>query len=372
MKNIPIPSENRTQNIMLDVFRAFAVLLVLKSHWLYFDLNLFGSFKEPYEIYNNFENYILHVYRFIHPGVLMFIVLSGFIIHYTNTASNKSADLRWSLRFILRRFARLYPIFIIALISGYLVQYYLYKELDGFDWDILWQNSIFLYGLQYVHPPAINNILVTVESEFWLYVVYAIIFKYLTNKKRWYALIFVCFLIWFFNVDSNISTTSSVGNVIYWNKHNLIAFLLYWFMGAFAAEIAKTQDTNKISWLAPLCAFLLVLAILPFEKALFSWHMFNELFMALTWSLLLIKLSKIQFDNFLTRLFAKIGQAGYSIYAFHMCLFMLFTSKYMQENYGGYANPYLVFVYTIIICLSIYYLFEKPLHLKTKQLFRPV
>lgn len=354
---------------MLDVFRAIAVLLVIKVHWLYFDLNLLGRFKDYFLKYQNIENYILYSNRFVHPGVLMFIVLSGFIIHFTNKVAPEQASLKWSGKFILRRFARLYPIFMLGLILGFLVQHFFYAELTSLDLDKFWQNSLFIYGLQYIQQPVINNILVTVESEFWLYVLYAIVFRFLTNKTRWTIFLMICFSVWVYNIQENIATTASIGTLIYWNQHNLIAFLLYWFMGAFAAEVAKKIDVNKLSWLAPLSVILFVVATIPHQPKHVTWYMFNECMMAFAWALLLIKLSRITANNFMIRGFAKIGQAGYSIYATHMCLFMFFTSSYMSTHYADFLHPTYVLIYTLLIAFNIYYLVERPLHLKTKKLF---
>lgn len=179
---------------MLDVVRAIAVFLVLKSHWNYFDIEKLGWFKEYLTTYSKYETYFLLNNRFIHPGVLIFIVLSGFIIHYTNKTSVTDADCKWSLLFILKRFARIYPVFILALTAGLAVQHFFYQRLTHYDLNVFLYNAFMLYGLDYIQPPAVNNILVTIQSEFWLYAFYGIIFRFLTNSVAGRAYLYLLLL----------------------------------------------------------------------------------------------------------------------------------------------------------------------------------
>lgn len=364
-----VSNTNANQIETLDIVRGLAVLLVLKSHWLYFDTKFFGWFEEYFLKYRKIEDYILFSNRYVHPGVLIFIVLSGFIIHYTNKTLPYQVDFRWTFRFIMRRIARLFPVLLVGMILGLLVQHFFYADLTLEDVNRLWTNSLFLYGVKYIHPPTLNNILVTVESEFWLYLFYAVVFRFLTNSKAWFLFFVISFAIWILNYHFNMSAPTADVNAGIWTRNNFYAYLIYWLTGAFCAEIAKNKKNIQISWFLPLSLFLTVLAIIPFQQKLWN-ALFNEFVLSVVIGVILIKLVSIKPMKFLNNTLGLFGRAGYSVYAFHMCFIMMFTSSSIQLLSSTFFSPVFVLIYTLLGTIALYYVFERPLHLKTKEMFR--
>lgn len=368
MSNVQNTTEKQIE--ILDVLRGLAVLLVLKSHILYFDTKYFGWFEVYFIRYMNIEQHLLFSNRYMHPGVLIFIVLSGFIIHYTNSTAPKLADISWSLKFIFKRIARLFPVLFMGMIAGLLVQHFFYKDLNGHDLNSFFENSLFLYGVKYIEPPVLNNILVTVESEFWLYLFYAFVFKFFTNSKFWSLVFFFSVLIWILNFRYNINmVTRGTSNEDIWSRNNFYAYLVYWLVGALAAEISKNKKNIQISWFLPIAIFSTMMAIIPFQKALWS-VLVNEFMMAVAVATLLIKIVAIKPYRLINLTIGAVGRAGYSIYGFHMCLIMLFTSSSFQLVSPYWFSPAFVLVYTLGISFCIYFVFERPIHLKTKLIFK--
>lgn len=94
----------------LDWLRAFAILLVLFSHWL----STFSWKEHPYYSWLGSVNSsildFLQVPATMHLGVIIFIVLSGFLIHFPNSIK-KYEDSEFVINprsFIKRRFFRIY------------------------------------------------------------------------------------------------------------------------------------------------------------------------------------------------------------------------------------------------------------------------
>lgn len=354
---------------MLDIIRGIAVLLVLKAHWIYFDIEKFGWLKETYISYNTIEQYFLNYNRYVHPGVLIFIVLSGFIIHYTNKTNIASSGFKWTLLFISKRLARIYPVFILALISGFIIQHFFYESLNSFELKVFFLNALMIYGLDYIQPPMVNNILVTIQSEFWIYVFYGLAFPFLTNPRRWLGLISVAFIIWILNYVINTNTsTAALSTLLYWSKNNSFAYILYWCIGAYAAELCKTNKIQNMSWFVPIALFFASVSIFPLQTAKWS-YLLNELLMSIVVGLILIKVSSVNLNNLFIRTTAAFGRAGYSIYAFHMCIFMIFMSPSMKAHDSFLQTPLLVLLYALVLSFMMYFVFEKPLHVWVKNKF---
>ena len=114
----------------LDVIRGLAALSVFFVHWD-------GSIK-PIALYKHQDNELLfdiifQVFKSIlwaneglHPGVVAFVVLSGFCIHLAQSSKDIAFPKEKQIlgKYFLRRFIRIYPVFLFSLALGYLHSLY--------------------------------------------------------------------------------------------------------------------------------------------------------------------------------------------------------------------------------------------------------
>ena len=104
----------------LDIVRGMAALSVLLTHWggwtFYFTDS---TTKHVIVFFQNIFKFSLWNGGGIHPGVVIFIVLSGFCIHLPLAASpNLIAQSGFWRIFTLRRSIRIMPVLFIALLLG--------------------------------------------------------------------------------------------------------------------------------------------------------------------------------------------------------------------------------------------------------------
>src|SRR4051812_9204490 len=92
-------------NNKLEGLRGLCAVVVAISHFLTF--NFFQSFEIPY------YNFLVHL-EFAHEAVLIFFVLSGYVIglNHINTPCNKKNV----IAYLKKRALRLYPIYVLAVI----------------------------------------------------------------------------------------------------------------------------------------------------------------------------------------------------------------------------------------------------------------
>lgn len=145
----------------LEALRGFAALYVVLFHTL------------PQHLYLAGINVGI-LFRFGPEAVIVFFVLSGFVIKYTY---ERSADKSFRYYFV-RRFIRLYiPLFFIFLL-GYLLKSYSEGVLTNPDWKTLLGNIFMLQDVISQKPHVIvpaymaNGVLWSLSYEWWFYMLF--------------------------------------------------------------------------------------------------------------------------------------------------------------------------------------------------------
>jgi len=109
---VPPDSQTRSKashNYALEGLRGLAALWVAYAHVFGFKYEL----DPAYHLTFPFQDY----FHAAHGGILIFFVLSGYVIGLTNQAPFSRAN---ALPYLLRRFIRLYPIYLLSIILGVL------------------------------------------------------------------------------------------------------------------------------------------------------------------------------------------------------------------------------------------------------------
>ncbi len=156
----------------LEALRGFAALYVVLFHTLPQKIMLAGINAGM-------------LFRFGPEAVIVFFVLSGFVIKYT---FERSADKSFRYYFI-RRFIRLYiPLFFIYLL-GYGIKCYQQGLLADPEWKTLLGNIFMLQDVISQKPNVVagaymgNGVLWSLSYEWWFYMLYFVLAKNISKQK---------------------------------------------------------------------------------------------------------------------------------------------------------------------------------------------
>ncbi|WP_315866357.1 acyltransferase [Pseudomonas sp. JV414] len=159
---------NRTTDriVFLDVMRIFAFMSVLIAHKMY-AVFAFASTNETLHITVRYlAQVLLPLCYGGGAGVIVFFLTSGYII--THVLQSES-----TLEFLIKRFFRIYPLFIVAVVLESIFAYY----LGGIAFPPLsvWVPRVLLIGDFFGTPLALGGVEWTLRLEIVFYIVMAVI-----------------------------------------------------------------------------------------------------------------------------------------------------------------------------------------------------
>jgi len=379
----------------IDFFRGFAALSVFISHflgWVSVDQSTYIVFKRGFESAMK----LFQQSGEGHPGVICFIVLSGFCIHlpYRSKKLEGIQPKKEIRKFFIRRFMRIFPLFLLAsllgialiiLTDGSPVQTLTEQFSGSTRADITWQNILLKLSTLaefrvsgYPQTYLGNAPLASVVTEIWLYICYPFFF-YVLRKKGWGNLLLLTLLLY------------SIFPLIYlylgrepgysWWLFSIFNYYILWTWGAYLCEV--TFDVIKIDrkkiysiwWISILGYFLCLVLLYAFH-----WHLIKYVRMLLLagafGSMLSILIHPAYRPDFLKlptivrpvyRAICYLGDFSYSLYAIHAPL--IFLALWSVANYGLNNKILMVFPLLVLsLSLLTYRLIEMPTHKLAKQL----
>jgi len=212
----------------LESLRGFAALYVVLFHLL------------PQKIMLAGVNIGL-LFRFGPEAVIVFFVLSGFVIKYTY---EKSADKSFRFYFV-RRFIRLYiPLFFIYLL-GYLLKCQQEGQLANPDWSNLLGNLLMLQDVISQKPNVItgaymgNGVLWSLSYEWWFYMLFYVLVRFIEpgKVKLWVNILIL---------------TAAASYIIYpFFLNRLIMYFGIWWIGVLFADMYLKGETITLRRLFP-------------------------------------------------------------------------------------------------------------------------
>jgi peptidoglycan/LPS O-acetylase OafA/YrhL len=238
----------------LEALRGFAALYVVFFHVL------------PQKIYLLGIN-VGTIFRFGPEAVIVFFVLSGFVIKYT---FEKSADKSFRFYFT-RRFIRLYiPLFFIFLL-GYLLKCYAEGNIASPEWRTLLGNIFMLQDVISQKPHVIaaaymgNGVLWSLSYEWWFYMLFFLLITNIQSSKL--------------NIWVNIITiTAAASYVVYpFMLNRLAMYFAIWWIGARFADTYIKGEKYTIKSIIPYAYTLFgITAILGFN--LFIHYSYTKIY----------------------------------------------------------------------------------------------
>jgi peptidoglycan/LPS O-acetylase OafA/YrhL len=306
---------------MLDVCRGLLALWVLLTH-----LAIWSAYRgDPIPVLDQVNSWLLRIstpHLETHPAVLAFVVLSGYCIH-RNGPAGTAHDLK---QFAIRRLFRIYPVFLLALLAGYLTFRIGTRVAPELAQAMMVATQVTptclalrATSLLSVSADAANVCghlgnapLATVMVEVALYAAYPLIlFAPLSDRAR-AALIGVPFGIGF------VLTVATPGMEWWWHNSSLVNFLPFWWIGAWFADLRRPKPTRGILLAIAACwaACTVILLLAPNLPA-------AELRKIATAILFAAAFAALDTPAITSPRLAAMGRTGYSLYAFHMPVMVL-------------------------------------------------
>lgn len=322
---------NWQAGLALDVIRLFSALLVMLHH-AYIMWNL---------------NFIKADISFLgHFSVIVFFVLSGYLISFT-TANNN----RGKIQYLKARLSRLYSILfpaicitalsqvVIFLIDRDLNSHYIRSPLFiRYVLSLFFLNEIWSYSL----APPLNGPLWSLSYEFWYYIIFGLWFFY---SKSWKTIVFpliACFIA----------------------GPSILLMMPVWLMGSIAYKLPRLIINRKLLWV--LCVsflttgFLLmpklvslpyILGKAPFYHAnQFITDMIVGLFVAITFWLLPLNYNDTPKPKLLIK-FRKVADLTFPLYLMHYPLLILFKAVFGYQT--GSISQYIIAVLSTIFFIAL-------------------
>lgn len=336
---------------------------------MFFSLETFrGIFALTIVLHHLKINTFIHQSNYIQNGGLVvdfFFVLSGFIISYNY--SGKINTKQEVIDFQKKRFYRLYPLHILTLFVFVLIEFLklfalnytnfqpTYMPFESFNNLFSLINNFFLihgwYGWSYNLPSW------SISTEFYTYLIFALILCNFVNKKILFYLLIVLSLIIFLLEHHGFELLT---------KFVYPARCLYsFFIGSISYYFFKSTKKN-ISYKLPLVFFLLSLVFISISHN-FATN-YSYIIAPIIFAFTIIFTAQMRHDNFYYKIlsnkfFVYLGSISYGIYMIHFAVVWFFrqTSRFYfnidEKNniliFGKYEGILItIFILTVVIILS--------------------
>lgn len=336
---------NWQASLALDILRLISALLVMLHHaYIMWDLSFIKA----------------NISFLGHFSVIVFFVLSGYLISFTTTNNN-----RGKIQYLKARLSRLYSILFPAICITAICQiaiYFLNSDLSSqylrsptlirYILSIFFLNEIWSYSL----APPLNGPLWSMSYEFWYYIIFGLWFFY---SKSWKTLIFPL-----------------IGCLI--AGPSILLMMPIWLMGSLAYKLPRLNIHRNVSWL--LFALFLTTGFLLMPKLMGLPYLLGKaplyhanqfitdniigVFVALAlWSIPLTNISKPKPKSINS--FRKIADLTFPLYLMHYPLLVLFKAMFGYK--AGSVSQYVIAVFSIIAFTAVFgSYFERKRHLWDK------
>jgi peptidoglycan/LPS O-acetylase OafA/YrhL len=332
--NISVIKESNNRWVYsIDPLRGLSALSVVFCHVLQSNGGTSSSLLKLAEFFGAF-------------GVGIFFIISGFCIHYANI-EKKNINLKL---FFYRRFYRLYPTYLAALVFSSIVGYFYGGHLLTAPKIDTFLSHLFLINnfINSEHFNSINTVFWTISMEIYFYLAYPVLF-YFRKKYDWYlilpVLLFISLCIYF------LASTFLENDPRFIVQHIFLNYWWQWALGAWIAEMYRNGLLNFSIYLRYFSLIVLLFCFLIYYSDLIILKLHLKIYT--TPFLLAIFLSliiNIKNRNLVSTSFKILGKFSYSLYLTHTAI--LGICSYFFD-----LNLFQLIFFGIPICLIFSYVF---------------
>ena len=351
------------KTFFLDILRGLAALYVLIGHarWLLWEGYTEGYKLHPaeYGLFDTIQVYVLNLFAFGHQAVMLFFVLSGFVIQYSSYNQTVKSG-TFSIRvYLIKRIRRIYPPFLFALLLTFVLDtigkqsgYTIYSGTTNF---VILNKSIFsdlstqtLFGnigmLQTLVTPVwgSNGPLWSLMYEWWFYVLYIPVF--FINKRNPLVTAYLIGMLFLASLFLSVE---------HYRWVTVANYFFIWYLGVIAADWYMGRIGNQKTKTA-LVIYLLLVFITASYLVGFA-HMTDYYTAAFFIVLIYVSIQSYRYlEGF--RMLQPLSDFSYTLYVIHMPVLVL-LSGWLQHRFSGALPMHLAYVYSgIFICLLIAWL----------------
>lgn len=326
---------NKSLSMQLDGIRGLAAIYIICHHYF---LDLFMN-VEPWNL-----SHFRYVLCFGQEVVILFLMLSGFL-SYNSWSKHKEISIK---DYLIRKIKRIYPLYLVAILLSVIASCII-GQTSTINLETLIGNLLFLQDSE-VRPGTwfraigSNGPLWYMSYQWWSYVLFILLVKFVKPTKYHIASFCACFL-------------AMLSFVIYPNHFSAIVWYFWiFFMGMCLSIFQIRRNVNKTFVLLVTMLFIgswLLFHHFPNEAA-FGEHPNIELrhfLVALTLYLLYFIIKSLGVRRFrFIQLFRFVAPFSLGIYLFQIPVLNLFCFL------GGYSM--LTAVLALVACCSLAYLIE--------------
>jgi peptidoglycan/LPS O-acetylase OafA/YrhL len=296
---------------------------------------------------------------FAHGAVVVFFVLSGFVISFTTSKKN-----RGKLQYMQARLSKLSSVFIPGLIIAAIVQIFIFYTDPVITAEISRGSVIPRYLITFFYfneawfisaAPPINIPLWSLSFEFWYYTIFGFWMYIGKGIKAKLILLLVCLIA----------------------GPKILLLMPIWLLGVLAYKLPRPNINVYLAWF--IVALLLVAGYFyayyvpsfPTQKNVFplfwAWQFITDYFLGIIIAAILWVMPEGSPDStMLTKgqigVFRKVADLTFPIYVLHMPFLFLFKSlvEFKQDDHDQF---YLACLTVFLICAFIGYFLNRALPL---------
>ena len=359
----------------LDALRGVAAFIVLIGHCFaiyppVYDIFNSRSTSNPSYLLKSFTFSPLHIFWNGHAAVILFFILSGFVLSVSHYHGPKF----YYPGYLIKRLCRLYiPYIIIVTISVLLINFYQGKhgiENVSYPYDESWSSKINI--TDYLKLLILTGKIDVVDLPLWTIIieikisiilpVFIMLIKKLSFIKN-LLLILVCIVI--------VKLSMHVSVISYIPDFKILYFLPFFLAGSvlyrFRVEIMSLKINNMATQLILYCLILtlcnwewIIVWIIKYDKNSI-YYMINDYIVAFGCILLMIvTISNVGAIKKIlnTKALQFLGQISYSLYLVHVIVIMFILYSFRSAE-NIFLVP-LIIVATLLFSYAYYLYIEQP------------
>jgi peptidoglycan/LPS O-acetylase OafA/YrhL len=360
---------------VIDAMRGFAALLVAYFHcrqvaWV--GMQAFHQSVGHAFSLSAIAAYLTFPIAWGSAGVPIFFVISGYCIHRGGAlrlASNPAYRLD-TLNFWVRRFARIYPVLLAALLLTFALDWYS-LQLPPVSHKIreigLHAFLVNLLSLQGVAGKTYgsNGALWTLSLEVQFYAIYPLLFA----LRRRIGMTSVLAIVAVINVVSAYVL----------ERHDIQFFTSYWFSWTLGAWIADARasstsgpsQTRSSLWLYVLAAGFIVLGCVAFHFGQYGAFQLWALGFAFYLYKALERPNGARRATFGMRLLSRFGDFSFSLYLIHLPIFVLLSSLLFRSSLQMSIWPSFGYMLVAVPVAYVFYRLVELPAMKWSASFKP-
>ncbi len=280
-----------------------------------------------------------------HGSVIIFFVLSGYVIAYTTGIKKRTLN-----EYAAARLSRLYSVVLPALFftiivsvalllgkPGPMSEYSLHNSPWRYIISLLFCNEIWLLSA----APLLNGVIWSLSYEFWFYTIFGC-WLYRNNHKTGMLFLLITILI---------------------AGPKILLMMLIWLLGAAAYRLPKPKISPALSNILIAVAMIISVILMlvlpgipyPVNASKLYWassfvsDFIDALFIAFAFWLLPLTKSNVAVGDKVSE-FRKIADLTFPIYMFHYPCLVLIKSFNINSSYAG---MHMAFLLTLVFCFFI-------------------